>query len=113
MKTHVSSIRFLLILMMSIALPLAAQSPNTATLLVNVVDETGAVVNGAEVTVVNSATGAVRNTTTGRDGAATIAALPLTGTYTVVVAKGGFATENRDNIVLRSGETATLRVKMQ
>ena len=38
MKTHVSSIRFLLIFLMSIALPLAAQSPNTATMLVNVVD---------------------------------------------------------------------------
>ena len=66
-----------------IALPAAAQSPNTSALIVVVVDQTGAVVNDAKVTVVNSATGATREAVSGRDGSATISALPLTGTYTV------------------------------
>jgi len=113
MKTHVSSIRLFLVLLMLTALPVAAQSPNTASILVNLVDETGAVVRGADVSVLNSATGAVRNVTSGSDGVASIPALPLTGNYTVIVTKPGFATEHRDNIVLRSGETATLRVKLQ
>ena len=38
-----------------------AQSPNTSTLMVVVVDQTGAVVRDAAVTNVNSATGATRD----------------------------------------------------
>jgi len=38
-----------------------AQSPNTATLVVRVVDQTGAVVPGAQVAIVNAATGATRD----------------------------------------------------
>ena len=42
------------------AWPAIAQSPNTATLIVVVVDQTGAVVKDAKVSVVNTATGAAR-----------------------------------------------------
>ena len=59
MKTYVSSI-LLFALLLLIALPLAAQSPNTATMIVVVVDQTGAVVPDAHVSVVNTATGAAR-----------------------------------------------------
>lgn len=38
-----------------------SQSPNTATLVVTIADQTGGVVNGAKVTVLNSATGATRD----------------------------------------------------
>ena len=48
----------------------------------------------------------------GSDGSATSPALPLTGTYTVSVSKQGFGTEERDDVTLRAGETATLRVKL-
>jgi hypothetical protein len=95
-----------------IALTLFAQSPNTATLVVMVTDPAGAIVNNAKITVVNSATGAVRDLTTGIDGSATIPALSLTGTYDVIVSKEGFGSEERKNIALRSGETATLKVKL-
>jgi hypothetical protein len=93
-------------------MPLAAQSPNTATIVVIVVDQAGAVVNDAKISVVNAATGAVREVTSGHDGSATIPALPLTGTYTLTVSKEGFGPEARENISLRSGETATLKVKL-
>ncbi len=95
-----------------IALTLSAQSPNTATLVVMVTDPAGAVVNDAKISVVNSATGAVRDLTTGIDGSATIPALSLTGTYDVIVSKEGFGSEERKHIELRSGETATLKVKL-
>jgi len=95
-----------------LAAPLAAQSPNTATMLVAVADQAGGVVPDAHVTVVNNDTGAVREANTGHDGMATFAALPLTGTYTVRVAREGFAPEERSNIALRSGETATMRVNL-
>src|SRR6185436_9006227 len=87
----------------------SAQSPNTASVVVVVVDQTGAVVNDATVTVVNQATGAVREARSGADGAATLSALSLTGTYSINVTKTGFTAEDVNDIALRGGETATVR----
>jgi hypothetical protein len=89
-----------------------AQSPNTASMIVVVVDQTGATVKDAKVSVVNTATGAVRDIVSGNDGSATIAALSLTGSYTVRVSKQGFGSEELKDVTLRSGETATLKVKL-
>ena len=108
MKAFVSSLVLLFILITSVA----AQSPNTGTLIVAVIDQTGAAVKDARVSVTNTATGAVRGALTGRDGSATVAALSLTGTYAVAVSKEGFESEERKDIALRSGETATLRVTL-
>ncbi len=109
MKTYVSSALLILIL---IAAPLAAQTPNTATIIVDVVDQSGAAVKDAKVSVVNNDTGAAREVLSGSDGAATFPALSLTGTYTVTVSKEGFGTEERKTILLLSGEIATLKVKL-
>jgi hypothetical protein len=81
-------------------------------MIVVVADPSGAVVRDAKVAVTNTATGAVRDALSGNDGTVTIPALSLTGTYTVTVSKSGFATEERKDIALRSGETATLTVKL-
>jgi Carboxypeptidase regulatory-like domain/TonB dependent receptor len=89
-----------------------AQSPNTATLIVLVSDQNGAVVPDAKVSVVNDATGASREAVTGGDGSANVPALALTGTYTLKVSKQGFGDEELKGIALRSGETATLKVKL-
>ena len=53
-----------------------------------------------------------RDAVTGSEGSATVPALSLTGTYTVSVSKDGFGTEQRKDIALRSGETATIRVTL-
>jgi hypothetical protein len=89
-----------------------AQTPNTGSIVVVVVDQNGAVVADARVLVVNSATSIARDAVTGSDGSATIPALSLTGTYTVTVSKSGFGNEERKDITLRSGETATLKVAL-
>jgi hypothetical protein len=107
MKTLVSSIALLFIASIAVA-----QTPNTATIVVDVVDQAGAAVPDAKISVVNSATGASREVTSGRDGIATIPALSLTGTYSLFVTKEGFGNEERRDITLRSGETATLKVKL-
>src|SRR5436309_851891 len=86
-------LRFGLLLFLGIILPVAAQSPNTATMIVVVEDQTCEVLKDAVVSVLNSATGAARETVSGTDGKATMAALPLTGTYTVSVSKPGFGSE--------------------
>src|SRR6266704_1747420 len=94
------------------AATLAAQSPNTAAMIVVVVDQTGAVLKDAKVSVVNTATGATREAVSGSDGSATIPALSLTGAYTVTVSREGFGNEDLKDITLHSGETATLKVKL-
>jgi hypothetical protein len=91
---------------------IVAQSPNTASLIVVVQDQDGAVVKDAKVSVVNNATSADREGVSGSDGSVTVPALSLTGTYTVTVSKDGFGTEERKDIALRSGETATLKVTL-
>ena len=91
---------------------LGAQSPNTASMIVTAVDQNGAVVRDAKVTVVNNATGAIRESISGTDGTVTIPALSLTGSYTITVSKEGFGNEERKDIILRSGETAALKVTL-
>src|SRR5262245_55153420 len=113
--TTKNQLRFPILLMALLALiaaPTLAQSPNTATMIVAVVDQAGAVVKDAKVLVVNTATGAVREAVSGSDGSATIPALSLTGTYTVGVSREGFGAQELKDITLRSGETATLKVKL-
>src|SRR5437867_2112818 len=89
-----------------------AQSTNTSTIVVLVTDQSGAVIKDAKVSVTNTETGAVREAASGSDGSATVPALPLTGAYTVSVAKEGFGREERKAVTLRAGETATLKVKL-
>jgi len=106
---HLFSLPLLLFALMTFA---AAQSPNTATMMVVVTDQTGAVITDAQVTVLNTATGDTRLAVSGNDGSATFAALSLTGTYKVTVSRQGFGTEERENLTLRSGETATVKVSL-
>ena len=56
--------------------PVFAQSPNTATMMVVVTDQTGAVVTDAQVTVLNTATGDTRLAVSGSDGSATCTGVP-------------------------------------
>jgi Carboxypeptidase regulatory-like domain len=103
---------FLAMLLSALAVPALAQSPNTAAVVVVVVDQTGGVVSGANVTVVNNATGATRDAVSGSEGSATISALSLTGTYMIRVTKAGFTAEDVIDLTLRAGETATIKVKL-
>ena len=104
---------FSLLLLLSAFVTLTtAQSPNTATMIVVVTDQTGAVVTDARVTLLNTATGASREAVSGTDGRATFAALSLTGTYKLTVVREGFGTEERQDLSLRSGETAMLKVTL-
>ncbi|HMV83575.1 MAG TPA: TonB-dependent receptor [Blastocatellia bacterium] len=102
----------LLALLAVISGPAVAQSPNTAAMIVVVSDQTGAIVKDAKVSVTNTATGAVREAVSGSDGSVSFSALPLTGTYTVSVSREGFSNQELKDVALRSGETATLKVKL-
>src|SRR5689334_8562950 len=104
---------FIPLLLILVAATALAQSPNTASMIVLVADQAGAVVKDAKVSVVNTATGDSREAVTGADGAATFSGLSLTGTYKVTVAREGFGNEERSGLTLRSGETATIKVTLQ
>jgi carboxypeptidase family protein/TonB-dependent receptor-like protein len=92
--------------------PAAAQSPNTSTIVVLVSDQSGAAVSDAIVVVTSSERGTLREVSSGADGSVSIPALSPTGTYVVTVSKPGFGTEERKDVRLRAGETATLKVRL-
>ena len=103
----------LALLLFTTAVPVFAQSPNTASLIVTVVDQSGAVVPGADISAVNTANGDAREGTSDRKGRLTLTALQVTGSYRVSVSKSGFTTESIPPIALRGGETASVRVKLE
>lgn len=80
-------------------------------MVVVVVDQTGGVVSGAKVSIINTATGAAREGISGTEGSATFSALPLGGTYTFRVSKTGFTADDVTGLALRASETSTVRVK--
>ncbi|MFL6374665.1 MAG: carboxypeptidase regulatory-like domain-containing protein, partial [Pyrinomonadaceae bacterium] len=88
-----------------------AQSPNTAAIVVTVVDQNNAVVPGASVTVTDELTSQSRDAVT-TDNGATFAALSVNGRYTVRVNKSGFAANDVSGLVLRVGETSQVNVKL-
>ncbi|MEO6655651.1 MAG: TonB-dependent receptor, partial [Pyrinomonadaceae bacterium] len=89
-----------------------AQSSNTGSIIITVVDQNDAVVAGANISVVNNATGASRDAVSGDTGSVTIGALALTGDYKVSVSKTGFTANDVTGLILRSGETAIVKVKL-
>ena len=111
-KRFLTYVSVFVVLLAPAAISSFAQSPNTASMVVVVEDQNGATVRDAKVSVVNEATGASREMTTGGEGTVTVPALSLTGAYAVSVSKDGFSTEQRKDITLRSGETATIRVTL-
>src|SRR3954471_11324877 len=98
----------------ALALPaaVAAQSPNTGSIVVVVIDQSGGIVKDAKITVTNTATGAVREAMSNTGGSATMPTLSLTGTYKINVTKDGFTAEDVPGLTLRAGETATVKVKL-
>jgi len=85
---------------------------SVGTLNGTVLDPAGAVVPGATVVVVNSATGEERKTTSTSAGAYTIPYVP-SGTYTVRVTAPGFRTSEATNVIVRIAETLTVNITLQ
>ena len=75
-------------------------------------DESGGVLAGAVVTIVNAETAVARTIETGPDGRFRALALPP-GSYSIRLDRSGFATENRDGIVLLLGQSASVEFTMK
>lgn len=80
-----------------------ALAQGRGTITGTVKDESGAVLPGADVAVINQATGDVRRTVTSDEGFFSVVALPA-ATYTVEVQMPGFATWRRTDIRLESSQ---------
>jgi hypothetical protein len=107
------NLRFIVLLLVSLA-PRAAssQTPDTATLLGSITDQTHASIAGAKVLVVNSLTGLDRAATSNESGRFVIAGLPITGDYELVVTKPGFAETHQSHLTLASGSTARIALQL-
>src|SRR5580698_2658304 len=90
---------------------LAAQTPDTATLRGQVIDQTHAGVTMVQVTVTNTQTGFKRTAQTDESGSYSMAGLPI-GTYDVAASKQGFAEMKPANITLAGGTTADVDLQL-
>ena len=83
----------------------------SASITGRVVDQAGAVLPGATVTVVNTATGATRDTVTNGEGLYTVPALTA-GIYRVKADLPGFTAITRDNVELLTGSTLSVDLQL-
>lgn len=89
-----------------------AQTLDTASIRGRVVDGTGAIIADTEVALTNELTGLRRETRSDSNGYYTFADLPLTGKYKLTFTKIGFAAEEKPDIELQAGETATINITL-
>src|SRR5438128_2246965 len=102
---------YLLFCTLCCVLPLLAQY-TTASLGGNVVDESGAMVPDAKLTVRNANTGFSETTSSDATGAFLFSRLPI-GRYTLRVEKQGFPTYEQAGITLAVNQDASLRVVLK
>lgn len=86
------------------ALPATGQLASSTNLIGTVTDASGAIVPGANVRAVNTATGVAYNAVTNRDGIYHVLYIPV-GTYTITVTAHGFNTAVHTNIIVQNNQT--------
>jgi hypothetical protein len=97
-------------LMVMLFSPVLLAQGGTSDIVGHAKDNTGAVINGATVTVVSRASGLRRSTVTSVDGGFTIAGLPP-GPYELTVSQSGFASQTR-RIDLLVGQSPELNITL-
>ena len=93
------------------AMPAIAQV-QTATLVGAVRDNTGAVIPGAKVTVVNTETSFISETKTSAEGGYYVPYLSP-GTYRITLEAAGFKRNVQDGVAVRSGETPRVDITLE
>src|SRR5579862_1177 len=83
-----------------IALPLTAQTPDTAAIRGHVTDQTHAAVAAVEIAVNNVSTGMERKALSDSAGDFWLAGLQAGGRYEITATRAGFAARHVENVVL-------------
>src|SRR5882724_1271966 len=104
-------LRFLLVLFAMTTVMWTQTTVGTGSIVGTVTDQSGALLNGATVTIKNNATGQVVDLTTNATGAFNSGALQP-GSYNVQVASKGFSTVST-MLTVQVGNTSTANVKLQ
>jgi hypothetical protein len=98
--------------LLAFSLKLVAQTPDTASLRGQVVDQSRAVVASAEITATNSITKAERSTHSDPSGYFSLEGLPIAGTWSVSASKPGFAGAHREDLILEGGTAAHITLQL-
>lgn len=100
-------------LLLGVFLAAVAFGQGTTSLLSGTVtDPSGAAVPGAQITVTSSETGQVIQAATNEKGEYSVPSVPA-GNYRVGIAKAGFKSELKENVVVESGVPITVNVKLE
>ncbi len=100
-----------LCVLLLLTLPLGLAQVSTAALNGTVQDDTGAVIPGAKITVIQTETNFTTETVSASDGSFRVPSIPV-GPYTIRVSKSGFSQYEQSGIVLTVGQVATIRVPL-
>ena len=108
-RTTAKRVFLLALFLVTVGTSVLGQS-NKATIVGTTKDPNDALVAGAKITVINNATGVVREAESGDDGTFTITNLEP-GAYTVTANASGFQTVNFENVQLETNARQPLDVK--
>ena len=99
--------RFILALVASLVWATAADAQQTTgTVIGRVLDDQGAAIPGATITVTSPSTGFTRSDVSDAEGVYRLRALPV-GTFDIAVELAGFASVDRKGVVVNVGQTIT------
>lgn len=90
-----------------------AQGVTTGAVSGRVVDEAGAPIPGASISVVNTATGSSSRATTARDGRYLVQGLDVGGPYSITARNPGYQSQMRDGQMLTLSQNLTLDFKLE
>src|SRR3954465_3204616 len=105
--------RLLVAILISLCLYAAAQTPDTATIHGQAVDQGRAAIPGVEVTATNALSGLRRSVQTDALGKFSLAGLPIAGPYEITAHKEGFAETQLRNVILSGGRTADITLQLK
>src|SRR5882762_4734360 len=100
------------VLLLALSLHLTAQTPDTAIIHGQVVDQTHSSVAGVQVTVKNTQTGLERTAQTDSSGNFSLPGLPIAGKYDIAASKPGFAEAHLGGMTLAGGTTADITLQL-
>jgi hypothetical protein len=95
-----------------LSLSLSAQTPDTATIHGQVIDQSRAGVDGVRVSAKNTLTGHEHTAQTDASGNFTLAGLPIAGDYQITATRQGFADAGPVTVTLVGGSTADVSLQL-